>query len=219
MMGLFGSLLWVSLYAALCCFGADGLFSAILLRIAYWTVLFWYLYRRGRLSAYGFCLPRFAEMRLSCALLVIPAVQTALFGLAGVSGAAALLSLLDALAEETAFRALLPGLLCERTKLSAGRVALLTCLAFSLFHGVNLLSGAAPSAVLLQMLYAFCAGYAFCATVLQTKSLLPAVILHAAINLTSGQQISPLLTLAFSALLAVYGIAVFSNTKKGSAYL
>ena len=134
-----------------------------------------------------------------------------------------ILFLLTALAEEMGFRILLPKMLAEHIHCSVKKSIFISSIAFGLFHGVNLLSGAAVPYVLLQMLYAFCAGLAFCAMVQKTKSVLPSVVLHALINWTAGSQIIGaaiiLQALAFSALFAGYAIIIFHNTQKGSSYL
>ena len=226
MKSAFICLIWVAEYSVLCClltfFKASSDFVTAS-TVFYWFLLFLHLRKRKLLSEYGFRLSRLHRARSAGALLIIPILQCLLYGLPIFSVKERLVILLATLAEEVGFRILLPKIMAEYIHCSVKKSIFISSIAFGLFHGVNLLSGAAVPYVLLQMLYAFFAGLAFCAMVQKTKSVLPSVILHTLINWTAGSQIVGATiifpTLAFSALFAGYAIIIFHNTQKGSTYL
>ena len=221
-------MIWISLYAILQLFiyflvdhiRLEWLVAA---ESMYWAALLLHLRKKKLLIEYGMCLPVFCELYSAVILLAIPAINCVSYGVQTALAEEMILILLTSLAEEMAFRVLLPKLLSEKMHCSVKKSIIISSIAFGLFHGVNLLSGAAGPDVLIQMLYAFCAGLTFCAMVQKTKSVLPSVILHALINWTAGSQIVGaaiiLQTLAFSALFAGYAIIIFHNTQKGSTYL
>ena len=93
---------------------------------------------------------------------------------------AVLLVLLVALGEEIAFRGVLLHLLTPRgTAVAVGVSSLL----FGLTHTVNLLLGAPPAGVLLQVLFAGTGAAGFAALRIRTGSLWPGIALHAGYDL------------------------------------
>ena len=220
--------IWVSVYAAfrflffIFAIPYDSL-SAIAADIFYWTALFLHLQRERSLRKCGICIPTRLRFRFAVTLLLIPAFQCILYGAPGVSLREAAALLLAALAEEMAFRVLLPRLLSEKIHASLINSVLFSSIIFALFHGVTRFAAAALPAVLLQMLYAFCAGCAFCALVQRTKSVLPSAALHTLINWTAGEQTAGatlcVTTLAFSALFVGHAIIAFHKTQREDTYL
>lgn len=108
--------------------------------------------------------------------------------------------------EEIFFRGYL--LFCFKTQKWLG--AIVTSGAFALLHLVNL-GDATPAFVCMQVLSAFAAGLCFCGLTLRYKSLLPATLLHVAINLTGFGEIRSsagwyAAVVACSALYALYGV-------------
>ena len=219
--GLFWAFAYFALQQLLSLFNVP--FDSVLViaaELLYWTALFLHLRRKKLLTEYGIRLPELERTCSAVILLIIPIWQCILYGLPAASIREWMLLLLAAMAEEMAFRVLLPKLLTEQIHISAGTSAVLSSLVFALFHGVDLFSGVSLPVVLLQMLDAFCAGCAFCMMVKRTKSVLPPIILHTLINLTAGNQSADvLLSLVFSALLAGYAIYISHNTQEGTTYL
>ena len=85
-------------------------------------------------------------------------------------------------AEELAFR----GYLWEHTqRLRPLTAAVLNAAVFGVFHAVNLIGGA-PGAVGIQAVCAACTGFALCGTVAYYRSIVPALGIHALINLFGG---------------------------------
>ena len=221
-------IIWVSVYAAfrflffIFAIPSDSL-PAIAADIFYWAALFLHLQREHSLSEYGVCIPPRPWLQSAVVLLLIPALQCFLYGSPGISLRELLVLLFAALAEEMAFRVLLPKLLSKQMHVSVINATLFSSIIFSLFHGAARFAAASLPIVLLQMLYAFCAGCAFCALVQRTKSVLPSVALHALINWTAIEQTAGTVlyvsTLAFSVLLVGYAIIVFHKTQRGATYL
>ena len=86
------------------------------------------------------------------------------------------------MAEELAFR----GYLWEHTqRLRPLTAAVLNAAVFGVFHAVNLIGGA-PGAVGIQAVCAACTGFALCGTVAYYRSIVPALGIHALINLFGG---------------------------------
>lgn len=86
------------------------------------------------------------------------------------------------MAEELAFR----GYLWEHTRrLRPLTAAGLNAALFGVFHAVNLIGGA-PGAVGIQAVCAACTGFALCGTVAYYRSVVPALGIHALINLFGG---------------------------------
>jgi membrane protease YdiL (CAAX protease family) len=93
---------------------------------------------------------------------------------------AVLLVLLVAFGEEIAFRGVLLHLLLPR---GAGVAVALSSLLFGLTHTVNLLLGAPPAGVLLQVFFAGTGAAGFAAIRIRTGSLWPGIVLHAGYDL------------------------------------
>lgn len=97
------------------------------------------------------------------------------------------LAMAPGFSEEIVFR----GISCGNwMRVSGERSEILKCVAvtsaaFGLVHGINLFSGAALSATLFQMIYAFCVGVLFSAVLLRTGRIWPCVIMHTIIDFTS----------------------------------
>ena len=79
---------------------------------------------------------------------------------------------------------------CGRSAAADGRLrpltaAVLNAAVFGVFHAVNLIGGA-PGAVGIQAVCAACTGFALCGTVAYYRSIVPALGIHALINLFGG---------------------------------
>lgn len=222
------SVIWVSLYALTQIFFRiftityDSML-AIAVNISYWIALFMHLKRENLLSKCGICIPLHPWHQSAVILLLIPAFQCFLYGFPRVSPRELLVLLLAVLAEEIAFRMLLPKILLERIQISVINATFFSSIIFALFHGVSSFKAESLTIVLLQVLYAFCAGWAFCALTQRTSSVLPSIALHTLINWTAGGQTTRMTllisTLAFSIFFVSYVIISFYKTERGTTYL
>lgn len=85
--------------------------------------------------------------------------------------------------EELLFRGLL--FVCLK-KINVKVAVLVGSLTFGAGHVMNLLTGAPIFSTLLQIVYATAAGFLFTVLLLKTKSLLPCIVTHCAVNMTSA---------------------------------
>lgn len=85
------------------------------------------------------------------------------------------ISLMVGFVEEAFFRGLVLRALLPR---GMWRAVIVSSLLFGLMHSMNIASGSAPSAVLLQIGYASAIGFCYAALVLRTGTILPLVIIH-----------------------------------------
>lgn len=141
-------------------------------------------------------------------ILVFPACNL-LTGLPEV-GLSLLLAAVAAVAEECFFRGFLFTLLAKKSRYGA---ALLSCLAFSSLHLLNLANGDL-SYTLLQVAAAFSVGFAFCGVLWKTKKLWLCILAHVLINLTGHSALSPLgagLTIFCIFLYAGLGMLLLRN--------
>ncbi len=218
-------LFWVLIYSGLHILPlflplSEGYFL-LLAEAFYWTALFLHLRKKNLLSRFALTKPSFSKLLSSRILLLIPAIQWIIFGITAGSAKEIVLLLFSALAEEIAFRALIPDLLQNSLGCSVRITDLLSSAAFAVFHAVNLHAGLLPVAVFLQMLFAFCAGYAFFALVRSSESLFSSVLLHTAINLTApanpmNKRLSVLLVSLFSLILLIWGHYHLSTSENAS---
>lgn len=114
-----------------------------------------------------------------------------------------------AAAEELLFRGLLFGL-CRPQKAAP----VLTALAFGAAHLLNLLSGAAWPQTLLQAGLAVLLGLVYGLLRLETGSILPGLLSHAALNATSvfvREAWNPAAVGVQAALLGLYGLRLWKN--------
>ena len=90
-------------------------------------------------------------------------------------------TLLVGIGEEIAFRQVLFGALLKRSAQQGRTVVgavLVSALAFSALHAVNVLGGESVRKVAIQMVLTFLAGILFAVLYLQTKSLLALILFH-----------------------------------------
>jgi membrane protease YdiL (CAAX protease family) len=90
--------------------------------------------------------------------------------------------------EEVIFRGFLFKALCNKSEKTAFIISSLT---FGIGHIVNLLSGAELMSTLLQIAYATAIGFMYTAVFYKGKSLIPCIISHAVINMTSAFTVEP----------------------------
>jgi membrane protease YdiL (CAAX protease family) len=84
--------------------------------------------------------------------------------------------------EEVIFRGILFKALCKENVRTA---FVITSITFGIGHIVNLLNGAALFSTLLQIVYAAAIGFMYTAVFYKGKSLVPCILSHAVINMTS----------------------------------
>ncbi len=127
-----------------------------------------------------------------------------------VFGISMLYAALAAVAEECFFRGFVFTALQKRGRYLA---AVLSSLAFALLHFVNL-ANYPLDYTLLQVVAAFCVGFALCGLLWKTKKLLPCLLCHLLINLTGQEVLTPLsvgLTILCIFLYAGFGILLLRN--------
>lgn len=132
---------------------------------------------------------------------------------------AAVSMLFAAFLEEVIFRGLLFNAMARDNLKAAVIVSSVT---FGMGHIVNLLSGAPVLDTLLQLVYAAAAGFMFTALFLTGKSLIPPILSHAFINITSvfARPMSESADLAVAAFMTcmsiLYGVWLLKNAFKPS---
>lgn len=157
-------------------------FFWILLGLAAATVCYALVLRRST------AIPFTAERRWGAYLLVMAPIVVAL-AIAGVVMlrptwaflAPIIATLFVGIGEEIAFRQVLFGALLTRSAERGGTLArpiLVSSLAFSALHIVNVLGGQTPAQVGVQLVLTFLAGLLFAGLYLQTKSLLAMIAFH-----------------------------------------
>ena len=153
--------------------------------LGYILLLFCWLIRTKRLSCMGLSPIRLRSGR--DLLYLIPLILLPVLNLTGIMAPPPLhyilLMFCVCVAEELLFRGCLLSVLIRRL----GKWGILwASLAFSLMHGVNLLSGVPLSYVLMQMLLAFFAGIYYSLTRIYFKSLYPCIAAHFLTNITAN---------------------------------
>ena len=127
-------------------------------------------------------------------LLVLPALALGIANVFDWPGATfnnplvcLILAMSPGFSEEIVFRAIPLSnwmrVSCEKSEIY--KCAAVTAAGFGIIHSVNLLAGAAFSATLFQVFYAFCLGVMFAAVMLRTGSVWPCVIMHTLIDFLS----------------------------------
>ena len=168
-------------------------------RIAYWGAFFIYykLSRdKGKFSRIGIAAPGSAALRPGIIALYAAAPAAALCAACLERGGIPTYDLLKlaericvdisaAIIEELLFRGvLLLGILGHTRIKTAGAVTISAGL-FAAAHLMNLFAGGGLLYTLPQTVFAFCAGICLGALAVRTKSIIPAVILHMTVNLSS----------------------------------
>lgn len=107
--------------------------------------------------------------------------------------------------EEVIFRGFLFKALCRD---GVKQAVVISSLTFGIGHIVNLLNGAELFSTLLQLCYAVAVGFLFTIIFLRSKSLIPCILTHSAINSLSafGVQGSKTLAIIFAAVLTVVSV-------------
>lgn len=214
---------WILLYGLI--FAATENFSfsfaphaaAIPAFFLYWILLF-LIYKKKFFQKTAAVIPaRGWRGFLSCLpLLIVPTAN--LFFFKGIfSLSEALFFSLCAFAEEILFR----GYLLNLWQKKIGRLPALIAvsLLFAALHAANLFSGASVCFFIAQCLFAGAAGFALGALALREGSILPGILVHILINLTSVEEEKLALmqggaVFAATVFCLVYGIFLFQQTKK-----
>ncbi len=220
----------------------------IALRIAYWGAFFIFFASRGenKLSVIGMTLPGRAATRPAAIVLYAAAPAAALCAVLLDPGACVTLRPLElayricadisaAAMEELIFRGvILLGMLGHlrgesahgrfaRIKFGSVGAVVASAGLFSAAHLPNLFAGGDPAYTLLQAAFAFCAGVSLGALSVCSGSILPSVILHAAINLSSvvtetavktARSIEAITLCGLAALYLAAGIFILRRQKK-----
>ena len=226
------ALVWIALYVVLLSI-ADSL-SADLgtqkiitapLCILMSGVIFVWTRQNGLCEKYGLQKPQADGKRYLYFLpLAVIASSSLWFGFGmGLSAAEAALRVVSMLCvgflEEIIFRGFLMKAIYP---INARRAVIISSVTFGLGHIVNLLNGAPLSSTLLQIVYAVALGFLFTIIFLKTKSLIPCIATHSAINSlstfareqTDGQLIA--ITVALAAISLLYAAYILrANPEKG----
>lgn len=195
------------------------------------ALLAWILSRPGRWEAVGFAPP--SEWR-SLKLLAFPAVFAFASGAAGfafldTSKAAALAlaapqAFLTGLWEEGLIRGFLLSMFLVaalRSDHGPRRAVVASAVIFGLMHLAGLVGGGAPSAVLLQVVYATLFGIGFGALLLRTNALWLLVALHGLFDLEHAlpgevPEALPAIVVLSYVIMAVYGLFLLRRVKEPS---
>lgn len=172
-------------------FGATHLLT-LFTTMLYIVVLFIFLKKRNRLSAFGLCLPKCFRitdigwlvplLAMSFANIYFQRDQTIFKN----SWIMFILMLLTVFLEELLFRGYLLAYLLEHYgAINKWIVMIVSSVLFGMFHIVNLFQGANILYTLVQMACACGIGLCLCVLVLKYKSILPGTIIHYLINITS----------------------------------
>lgn len=159
----------------------------LLFHLALALLLLVFLHRAGLLSAFGLCAPRrpAREFLFYIPLALAPLVNF-LYPFAALSPPSTVIAffnmLLVGLVEELIFRGFLYRAMAKDFPRAA---VILSSVTFGIGHIVNLINGAPPVATLCQIVYACIFGFVFVRLLLESKSLLPAILCHSAVNATS----------------------------------
>ena len=180
--------------------------------IAAAAVLLIWTKKNGLWKKYGLCKPTASPARL---LFFIPLIAISSVNLwngvtlnySPVESALYAVSMICVgFIEELIFRGLLFKALCRN---GVKRAIIISGLTFGIGHIVNLLRGAEVFNTLLQMLFAVAVGVLFAVIFYKSGSIIPCVLSHAALNVTSAFAIerSDMTLIVVSAVLAVVSVA------------
>ena len=173
------------------------------------VVLLWFIRKNGLSDKYGLRRPTVPAKRFLwfVPLLVLCSVNlwlgVAIRDTAAETITAVLSMVFVGTLEELLFRGLLFRGLQKRSLKAAFTVS---ALAFGLLHLLNLMKGTAPLFVLCQTVFATALGFLFALIFYRGGSILPCIITHCIINITSIFLNEPAWTLPHSLLL--YGIEI-----------
>lgn len=168
-------------------------------RIAYWGAFFIYykLSRdKGKLSRIGIAAPGSAALRPGIIALYTAAPAAALCAVCLRRGGIPTYGFLKlaericvdisaAIIEELLFRGVLLLGILGHTKIKTAGAVTISAGLFAAAHLMNLFAGGGLLYTLSQTVFAFCAGICLGALAVRTKSIIPAVILHMTVNLSS----------------------------------
>ncbi len=201
-----------------------GYLLPLAFHLALAPALLTFLAQGALLRDFGLCAPArpARELLFYLPLVLVPLVNF-LYPIAALAplptAARALSMLLVGLIEELIFR----GFLLRAMYTNSPRAAVVvSSVTFGIGHIVNLLSGAPPVATLLQIVYATVYGFLFVVLLFKSKSLLPAILTHSALNATSvfvdtatrGETFTVLSALALTALGLVYLFYLLQHNRK-----
>lgn len=168
-------------------------------RIVYWGAFFIYykLSRdKGKLSRIGIAAPGSAALRPGIIALYTAAPAAALCAACLERGGIPTYDFLKlaericvdisaAIIEELLFRGVLLLGILGHTKIKTAGAVTISAGLFAAAHLMNLFAGGGLLYTLPQTVFAFCAGICLGALAVRTKSIIPAVILHMTVNLSS----------------------------------
>lgn len=188
---------------------------AIAFDAVFWLVVFFYLRRSNGLKKFGICMPK-GIRPVDFMLLLLPMIQFC-YQPVGISAAACLYYAEIAFAEEMLFRSVLPRILHRYFKPSAYANVLVCGVIFGVLHAVNLFAGDSLSTVLVQVVYASCAGVCFAVLKCSSGSIFPPFLLHTLMNCTAPANYEtgdlPLLA-AISTAFLLYSCYRLANLQK-----
>ena len=156
--------------------------------LLYWAVLVGYLYKKEHLKMYGLCLPehkRFSRYAACIPLLLFPIMNMLMYEQNYIHDWGILLLLSASFGEEILFRGFLLSKLTEQyRKRPLYGIAVTSCL-FAVMHMVNLYTGVTLRYAAVQTVCAGAMGVCFAVISYRDRSIIPSVILHSLINVTS----------------------------------
>lgn len=156
--------------------------------LLYWAVLVGYLYKKEHLKMYGLCLPehkRFSRYAACIPLLLFPIMNMLMYEQNYIHDWGILLLLSASFGEEILFRGFLLSKLTEQyRKRPLYGIAVTSCL-FAVMHMVNLYTGVTLRYAAVQTVCAGAMGFCFAVISYRDRSIIPSVILHSLINVTS----------------------------------
>ena len=206
--------LWISLYG-LVYIVAEKLAVTSVAMLAYTGALLFWLYKTDRLQEIGLKKISFDKKLL---FWFIPIVILPILNLLAANGmdlnaSWILLMMSVAVVEEIFFRGFLLHMLL---KMGIFYGLIFTNIIFSAFHLVNVTRIAELKYVIIQMIYAFIVGIYYSVLVVKFQSLLPCILSHFLINITSGGNSMNLYidpgtgSMLFTVLIGIIGAAKHS---------
>ena len=189
------SVIWIVIYGIIYSFsesfGENHILTVFAIML-YIVVLYIFLKKRKRLSAYGLCVPKFWRKKDIGWLMPLLTFLFANMYLQGNqtmlqnSWIMFILMLFTVCLEELLFRGYLLVYLLEKCGIENQWIGMIvSSFLFGMFHIVNLFQGADILYTMIQMLCACGIGLCLCVLVLQYKSIFPGAIIHYLINITS----------------------------------
>ncbi len=223
------TLIWIMLYGAVYnasewmsdAFGVPHVMTVIAVALFLFTVVV-IQRRNGTAARHKLCLMKnvSAAVRLSAPLILLSVANLAMSGGFTAPGkpfetvVAVALTGLTAFAEELLFRGILPAKLNEVFQFRKMKCAIVANVLFALLHTVNFLSGDLGAVVVIQVIFAFCAGFCFYGLAERTGSIIPSTILHFLMNISAVSVMEmryDIIWIIISLLCFLYGVKLIHN--------